>query len=326
MKWLPKLTRYDYEVVSYKKVSGNGAVDALSRHRSGAELLSMFVSTFTIEKICLCLSPLKSYPGLEVVHCLGSCKTSRVEVLRQPHITHQLLWSSGGESGPGLSFDKLASLERLFSLACDLKRNMIVGTGDMNGGLYLFDATSDQVLQLLKDDLKFDLKNESVTPCDPNPKRPYDEGRVPCNGDGTDSSSLNEDDDESDATSIEDNAHPEGNPENLNHSDESEFLENNDEDIDLSDHIDYDDAVESVRKSSRQSKLPANLNDYVIDIKVKFGLNKVVNYCKLSNKNLCFTTALNKSFEPSRYKDAITDNNWVEAVNNEMESLNRNHT
>ncbi|GJT25010.1 ribonuclease H-like domain-containing protein [Tanacetum coccineum] len=74
----------------------------------------------------------------------------------------------------------------------DLKRNMIVGTGDINGGLYLFDATfkqsisklpancyvsktlwhnrighpTDQVLQLLKDDLKFDLKNESMTPCD----------------------------------------------------------------------------------------------------------------------------------------------------------------
>ncbi|GJV92698.1 retrotransposable element Tf2 [Tanacetum coccineum] len=61
MKWLPKLMRYDYEVVSYKKGLGNGAVDALSRLRSGAELLSMFVSTVTIEKICLYLS---AYLGL----------------------------------------------------------------------------------------------------------------------------------------------------------------------------------------------------------------------------------------------------------------------
>ncbi|GKD47389.1 hypothetical protein Tco_1272034 [Tanacetum coccineum] len=71
----------------------------------------------------------------------------------------------------------------------DLKRNMIVGTGDMKGSLYLFDDTckkfisnlsancyvfktpwhdrlghpADQVLQLLKDDLKF---NKSATPCD----------------------------------------------------------------------------------------------------------------------------------------------------------------
>ncbi|GJY04501.1 hypothetical protein Tco_0370441 [Tanacetum coccineum] len=36
----------------------------------------------------------------------------------------------------------------------------------------------------------------------PNPKRPYDEGRVHSNDDGTYSSSLNEDDDESYATSI----------------------------------------------------------------------------------------------------------------------------
>nr|GEY91866.1 ribonuclease H-like domain-containing protein [Tanacetum cinerariifolium] len=74
----------------------------------------------------------------------------------------------------------------------DLKRNMIVGTGDMNGGLYLLDTTckqfvsnlsiksyvyktlwhnrlghpADQVLQLLKDELKFDHKNHSATPCD----------------------------------------------------------------------------------------------------------------------------------------------------------------
>ncbi|GKC87302.1 hypothetical protein Tco_1147951, partial [Tanacetum coccineum] len=31
--------------------------------------------------------------------------------------THQLLWSSGGDSGPDMSFDKSASLERLLSLA-----------------------------------------------------------------------------------------------------------------------------------------------------------------------------------------------------------------
>ncbi|GJW44836.1 ribonuclease H-like domain-containing protein [Tanacetum coccineum] len=74
----------------------------------------------------------------------------------------------------------------------DLKRNMIVGTGDMNGSLYLIDVacrkflsnlslnfymskalwhnrlghTTDQVLQLLKDDLKLDHNNQYVTLCD----------------------------------------------------------------------------------------------------------------------------------------------------------------
>ncbi|GKB88950.1 zf-CCHC domain-containing protein [Tanacetum coccineum] len=96
--------------------------------------------------------------------------------------------------------------------------------------------------------------------------------------------------------------------------------------VDLTDHIDYDDVAEPVRRSSRQTKLPINLNDYVVDSKVKFGLNRVVNYSKLCGENLCFTTTLNKSFEPSNYKDVIHDNNWVEAMNNEMEALNRNQT
>ncbi|GKC06151.1 putative RNA-directed DNA polymerase [Tanacetum coccineum] len=133
----------------------------------------------------------------------------------------------------------------------------------------------------------------------PNPKRPYDEERVPSNDDGTDSSSLNKDDDESDATSIEENAHPEGNPENLNHSDESELLENNDEEIDPYDHIDYDDVVEMVRKSSRQSKLPANLNDYVIDSKVKAMNNEME---ALNRNHTWDITDLPKGRNPIRCK------------------------
>nr|GFC99806.1 ribonuclease H-like domain-containing protein [Tanacetum cinerariifolium] len=122
--------------------------------------------------------------------------------------------------------------------------------------------------------------------------------RVPSNDGGTDSSSFSENDDDSGETSIEENAHPEGNLENLNHSDEKEFIENNDEEIDPSDHIDYDKVVEIVKRSSMQSKLPTNLNDYVIDSLVKFGLNKIVNYGNLSKENLCFTTSLNKSLNP----------------------------
>ncbi|GKE38158.1 ribonuclease H-like domain-containing protein [Tanacetum coccineum] len=94
----------------------------------------------------------------------------------------------------------------------------------------------------------------------------------------------------------------------------------------LIDHIDYEDVAEHVRRSSRQTKLPINLNDYVVDSKVKFGLNRVVNYFKLCGENLCFTPTLNKIFEPSNYKDSIHDNNWIEVMNNEMEALNRNQT
>ncbi|GJX64295.1 ribonuclease H-like domain-containing protein [Tanacetum coccineum] len=218
----------------------------------------------------------------------------------------------------------------------DLTRNMIVGTGDMNGGMYLLNATckhfvsnlsvncyvsttlwhnrlghaADQVLRFLKDDLKFDHNNHFVTPCDvchkakqtrepfplsdhkstqigqlvhldvwgpykvtskegyksfltlvddysravwqPNPKRPDDEGRVPSNNDGTESNPAIEGNDDSAATFIEDNAHPEGNTESIIQFDESEgeinhFFENEEGD-DLTDHLDYDDVAELVRR------------------------------------------------------------------------------
>nr|GEX56528.1 hypothetical protein [Tanacetum cinerariifolium] len=87
---------------------------------------------------------------------------------------------------------------------------MIFRTGDMNDGLYLFDAI----------------------------------WRVPSNDDGIDFSSFSENDDEYNATSVEEKAHSEGNTENLNHSDESEFFENNDDEINPSDQINYDDVLE----------------------------------------------------------------------------------
>nr|GEV98041.1 reverse transcriptase domain-containing protein [Tanacetum cinerariifolium] len=215
---------------------------------------------------------------------------------------------------------------------------------------------ADQVLKVLKDDLKLEHNNESATLCfphlsqlvnlltfmcmgeipqsltleQPNLERPNDEGRVPSNNDGVESNPIDKGDDDSAATSIEENAHSEGNIDSMNQSVESEgvttHLFNIEEEIDQSDLIDYDDVVEPVRRSSRQTKLPLNLNDYVVDSKVKFGLNKVVNYSKLCVKNLCFTTSLNKSFEPNNYKEAINDNNWVEAMNNEIKALNRNQT
>ncbi|GJZ07010.1 putative RNA-directed DNA polymerase [Tanacetum coccineum] len=69
-----------------------------------------------------------------------------------------------------------------------------------------------------------------------------------------------------------------------------------------------------------------NTESIIQSDEIKFGLNKVVNYFKLCDENLCFIPTLNKSFEPSNYKDSIHDNNWIEAMNNEMEALNRNQT
>ncbi|GJY55541.1 ribonuclease H-like domain-containing protein, partial [Tanacetum coccineum] len=77
-------------------------------------------------------------------------------------------------------------------------------------------------------------------------------------------------DDDSGATSIDKNTHPEGNvsyEKDLvgNFYENSEF---NSESVDL--------PVNTVRRSSRQTKLPTSLNDFIVEGKVKYGVERVV--------------------------------------------------
>ncbi|GJS91622.1 ribonuclease H-like domain-containing protein [Tanacetum coccineum] len=65
----------------------------------------------------------------------------------------------------------------------------------------------------------------------------------------------------------------------------------------------------SLRKSQRTSKLPAKLNECVLDNKVKYGLNKYANHCVLSSKNYSFVCNLNKSVVPSSFEEALKDIN-----------------
>ncbi|GJX39143.1 ribonuclease H-like domain-containing protein [Tanacetum coccineum] len=81
-----------------------------------------------------------------------------------------------------------------------------------------------------------------------------------------------------------------------------------------------------VRRSSRPTKMPAKLNDFMLDSKLKYGIEKHVNYSKLNTVNYCFATTLNKSVEPTTYYDAVKDVRWIEAMNNEIEALIRNNT
>ncbi|GKC44392.1 ribonuclease H-like domain-containing protein [Tanacetum coccineum] len=87
------------------------------------------------------------------------------------------------------------------------------------------------------------------------------------------------------------------------------------------------DRVQSEPKRfSRIPKLPAKLNDYVVDSKVKYGLEKHVSYTKLNFVNFCFTTTLDKSVEPSNYYEVASDPKWIEAMNEEIDALYRNFT
>ncbi|GJU93321.1 ribonuclease H-like domain-containing protein [Tanacetum coccineum] len=66
--------------------------------------------------------------------------------------------------------------------------------------------------------------------------------------------------------------------------------------------------VHTFRRSSRQTKLPSSLNDFIVEGKVKYDVERVVNYANLNHDNYCFISSLNKSVEPTCYEEAILDN------------------
>ncbi|GKF09016.1 putative RNA-directed DNA polymerase [Tanacetum coccineum] len=116
------------------------------------------------------------------------------------------------------------------------------------------------------------------------------------------------------------NTHPEGTV-----SDETNFIHEFYENSQFNTETE-DFSVNTLRRSSRQTKLPSSLNDFIVNGKVKYGVEKVVNYANLNYDNYCFISALNKSVEPTCYKEAILDSNWIDAMNAEIEVLNENNT
>ncbi|GJT78823.1 ribonuclease H-like domain-containing protein [Tanacetum coccineum] len=146
---------------------------------------------------------------------------------------------------------------------------------------------------------------------------PNDDGRDP-SGSNIDSNSNSDDiaekqsfDDDQGSVQIGEENFPEGNvPENNNVP--THFL----------------DIGESsgLRRSSTLSKLPTKLNDYVLNSKAMYGLDKFVNHTWLSAENCGFIANINKSFEPKSYEEAAHDKNWVEAMNEEMQALYENNT
>ncbi|GJX50519.1 ribonuclease H-like domain-containing protein [Tanacetum coccineum] len=81
-----------------------------------------------------------------------------------------------------------------------------------------------------------------------------------------------------------------------------------------------------LRRYESQSKPLVRFNDYILSFNVKYGIEKYVNYSRLSSVNMCFATSLNKPVEPTCLAKALSDPNWVEAMNNGIEALNRNNT
>nr|GFA00728.1 hypothetical protein [Tanacetum cinerariifolium] len=72
----------------------------------------------------------------------------------------------------------------------------------------------------------------------------------------------------------------------------------------------------SLRRSQRTSKFSAKLNEFILDNKVKYGLNRYDNHCVLSSENYGFVSNLNKFVEPSSYEEASRDINWIKYKSN----------
>ncbi|GJS32433.1 ribonuclease H-like domain-containing protein [Tanacetum coccineum] len=89
---------------------------------------------------------------------------------------------------------------------------------------------------------------------------------------------------------------------------------------------DADSRCSKLKKIFKQSVFLRNYNDFVVDSKVKSGIEKYVRYSKLNTENYFFVTQLNKNYEPKSFLEASKYPHWTDAMNEEMDCLLRNGT
>nr|GEU94453.1 ribonuclease H-like domain-containing protein [Tanacetum cinerariifolium] len=186
----------------------------------------------------------------------------------------------------------------------DLKREKVLGTGSESVGLYMFYVDYDK-------DLKF---YETVFPF----KMSVDES-VKEHTEGASSSAwfyyrATGHDGDHPATPLDEQNNSEG---NFGINKEVYVFQN-----------DLSNVTEKVgpRRSQRPFILPVRLNDFVLDDKVKNGLDRYVNHSFLCPENCCFVSNLNKCNKPSFYEEVVKDVNWVNSMNEKMHALYENKT
>nr|GEX13083.1 hypothetical protein [Tanacetum cinerariifolium] len=227
-----------------------------------------------------------------------------------------------------LTREPLPSIKATFAVVSDKQE---CGIGKQFNGHYLFDVDNackivfnnciascfvsmilwhqrlgypvDQVLNALNTTLNLDSHSISDHLCDTCNKAkqtrepfPLSEhkstktGRVSSNDDGIELSPDIQGNDDSEATSMEENnTHPKGTVPN-----ETDFVNDFYENLKFNSEVE-DLPFHTVKRSSRQTKLPTSVNDFVIEGKVKYGVEKVVNYANLNHDNICFASGLNKT-------------------------------
>ncbi|GJV92569.1 ribonuclease H-like domain-containing protein [Tanacetum coccineum] len=202
----------------------------------------------------------------------------------------------------------------------DLKAYRNVGTSKKFNGLFLFDVDNackivsnnfiascfisktlwhqrlghpaDQVLNVLKTTLNLDSPSTSDRLCDTcnkakQTRKPFPPSEHKSTKIGElmhlDLSPDIKGNDDSEATFMdENNTHPEGIVPN-----ETDFVNDFYENSEFNSEVE-DLPVHTVRRSSRQTKLPTSLNDFVIEGKVKYGVEKVFNIKDLGSLKYFF--------------------------------------
>lgn len=88
-------------------------------------------------------------------------------------------------------------------------------------------------------------------------------------------------------------------------------------------------SIEQSIGSSRtrcESHISVKFVDYIVEGKYKYGIKRTINYSCLNSEIKCFISNLNKTIEPKDYNEALSDPNWIKAMNEETKALHRNHT
>ncbi|XP_071728992.1 uncharacterized protein [Rutidosis leptorrhynchoides] len=129
---------------------------------------------------------------------------------------------------------------------------------------------------------------------------PYDEERYNSDGDG--SSDHDHDPTATHVDGSSDNANGHS-PTATHESEQNSHSEGN------SLNIQNPSLSDNLRRSTRSTVFPKKFDDFIVDDKVKYSINRVVNYSNLNSDNLYFISNLNKSYEPKSYEQAVKDPN-----------------
>ncbi|GJT83492.1 hypothetical protein Tco_1057834, partial [Tanacetum coccineum] len=201
---------------------------------------------------------------------------------------------------------------KTFDFKEDLKANMNVGIGKQFNGLYLFDV--DNACKI--------ISNSCIASCFVSKTLRHQRLGHPAN------QVLN-----ALKTTLNLDSHS-----IFDHLCDTWRVSSNDDDIELSPDIQGNDDSEATSMDENNTHLEGtvpNETDFVNDFYENSEFNskeklsmvlKVVNYANLNHENLCFASSLKKSIKPTCYKDAILDNTWIDAMNAEIEALNKNQT